>query len=239
MRKNLDDVVYDYEWYRSLLRMLDEAGYTFHSFAQPPENSVVYLRHDVDWSPKKALRMAKIEAEIGISSTYFFLVTASFYNALSAPNRQVIRKISSLGHEIGLHFAVREYFDDDPGTEQLRERIRADQSVLKTILDDVTQVVAFHNPPEWVLNRCFEGFTSTYEPRFFEDITYTSDSLQRWREEPPFVDHDRLPSEVQILVHPTLWGEQQLDARKQIQAAQQDIIHQTDEEMEMASRLDW
>ncbi len=38
------------------------------------------LRHDVDFSVDRALELAKIENNYGISSTYFFLLHSDFYN---------------------------------------------------------------------------------------------------------------------------------------------------------------
>lgn len=239
MSADFDDLAYDYEWYQNLLATFKQAGYEFRSFEEHSQKKVVYLRHDVDFSPQKALTMAEIESEMDISSTYFFLVTASFYNALSAPNRRIIQKISDLGHEIGLHFAVQEYFDNEPESRLLRERIQADKKVLETVIDDVSNVVAFHNPPEWALGRRFEGLKSTYEPKFFEAIAYRSDSLQRWRENPPLKSQNPLPDQIQILIHPSLWGHDDQSATDQIKAAQNELIQQTDDEMDAFSRLDW
>jgi hypothetical protein len=56
------------------------------------------VRHDVDDLPMKALKMAEVENAMGIRSSYFFRDVRSTFK----PN--IIKQISSLGHEIGLHY---------------------------------------------------------------------------------------------------------------------------------------
>lgn len=59
---------------------------------------IVILRHDVDRRPHNALRMAAVEAAVGIRSTYYFRAkTHTLKPAL-------ILKIAQLGHEIGYHY---------------------------------------------------------------------------------------------------------------------------------------
>lgn len=239
MPVDFDPVVYEYDWYETFLKRFRDAGYEFRTFDEPTDDGGVFLRHDVDWFPAKAARMAKLEANLGISSTYFILITSPFYNALTPTNREHIREIASLGHRIGLHFDLTCYFEGIPDENRLADRIRTDTTVLETIVDDVDDVVAFHNPPEWVLSRRFEDITSTYEPRFFDEISYTSDSLQRWCESPPFDAESSLPSTVQILTHPTLWGDEHRNSVEQIRTARDDLLDQFDEEMESTSPVEW
>jgi len=56
------------------------------------------IKHDVDQKPRRSLRIAQVEASVGISSTYYFRTTAGSYD------EQVIRQIVSLGHTIGYHY---------------------------------------------------------------------------------------------------------------------------------------
>ena len=69
------------------------------------------------------------------------------------------------------------------------------------------RVVSFHNPPGAVLRREFRGFYSTYQPKFFGDIKYLSDSNRRWREGPPeqWLDPARAPR-LSVLLHPVIWA---------------------------------
>lgn len=57
----------------------------------------IVLRHDVDRRPKNALRMAEIEHEMGIQSTYYFRVPF---------DRNIVSAIAMMSHEIGYHYEV-------------------------------------------------------------------------------------------------------------------------------------
>lgn len=89
--------------YHKLLEELLAAGYRLHPirdyFRSPPEPPVVYLRHDVDRIPSRAVDMAKLEAALGVCSTYYFRCD----RRMCFPER-VMREIAGLGHEIGFHY---------------------------------------------------------------------------------------------------------------------------------------
>jgi predicted DNA-binding transcriptional regulator len=63
-----------------------------------PSGGFVILRHDVDRMPGNALRMAELERELGITSTYYFRYTRGAFN------RGIIKVISDMGHEVGYHY---------------------------------------------------------------------------------------------------------------------------------------
>lgn len=62
-----------------------------------PDNFVL-MRHDVDVSAKNALKIARIEEEFGICSTYYFRTTKKTF----VP--EIIQDIEKMGHEIGYHY---------------------------------------------------------------------------------------------------------------------------------------
>jgi len=62
-----------------------------------PNNNFVILRHDVDRSPKNALKMAEVERELGVRSTYYFRYPYTF-------KPDIIKRINKLGHEVGYHY---------------------------------------------------------------------------------------------------------------------------------------
>lgn len=72
--------------YSQLLVALKNSGMQFN------------IRHDVDLKPENSLRIAKIEAELGVRTTYYFRMVPESYN------EDIILEISSLGHEIGYHY---------------------------------------------------------------------------------------------------------------------------------------
>ncbi|WP_129116682.1 hypothetical protein [Halegenticoccus tardaugens] len=196
---------FTFERYGALLDSLTAADRSFTGYERSLLDGEVILRHDVDWSPEKARRMAEIEAERDVTATYFVLVTSPFYNVHFGEIRDCLAEIESLGHTVALHFSTHQYWDGEPADVELRRRIREEQSVLDTVTESMGSAISFHIPPSWTLDRSFEGVTSAYEPRFFSEIEYLGDSGQRWRTEHPFADG--IPSQAQILTHPGLWGE--------------------------------
>ena len=194
---------YTFEEYEQLLVSLLEDGYTFTDFTSLEPNEIV-LRHDVDLSPMRALEMARLEASLGVQSTYCVLLTTPAYNLLEVDHVNALNEIVALGHDIALHFDTHHYWSDRPALDELRSRVRAECDVISQLVGDEVDVVSFHRPPSWVLDVDFDGFVNTYGPPFFSETTYVSDSSQKWRGEPPFPD-DR-PEHLQLLVHPGLWG---------------------------------
>ena len=56
--------------------------YRFKTFDEPCEQPHVLWCHDIDYSVHRAMRLAEIEAEEGVTATYFFLLHSPFYNLL-------------------------------------------------------------------------------------------------------------------------------------------------------------
>jgi hypothetical protein len=70
----------------------------YMTMPNPPQKCIV-LRHDIDRNFGNALRMAELEPELGIQSTYYFRVPYTF-------KPDIIRKIQALGHEVSYHYEV-------------------------------------------------------------------------------------------------------------------------------------
>ena len=62
-------------------------------------NKLVVLRHDIDRKPMNALKMAELEHDLGIQSTYYFRFPYTF-------KPEIIGRIHDLGHEVGYHYEV-------------------------------------------------------------------------------------------------------------------------------------
>lgn len=200
-------VEFTYDWYQDFLNRVEGAGYAFRRFSDDVGRGDVVLRHDVDLSLGDALTMAKLEADRGVTATYCVLLTSALYNPLEREQRERIREIASLGHEIALHFSTHEYWDvdDQPDDVALLERVEEERAVLGSLVPAATETVSFHSPPLWVLNRDLDGVRSTYAPEYFDEMTYVADSGQRWRGAPP--DLDEFGASAQVLTHPGLWSE--------------------------------
>jgi hypothetical protein len=92
------------EAFRSLIKVMQDAGYVFLSIGEWLRNGgnasdhKVILRHDVDKKPENALSTAQLEHAAGIKGTYYFRITEESYN------ERIIKDIGSMGHEIGYHY---------------------------------------------------------------------------------------------------------------------------------------
>ena len=88
--------------YQALISTLKESGYRFVTFSEYLQNKlegyVIIMRHDVDEQAHNALKMAKVENELGIKATYFFRI------AKQSNKPDIIRQIVAMGHEIGYHY---------------------------------------------------------------------------------------------------------------------------------------
>lgn len=179
----------------------------FHDFlpGSPalPERYIV-LRHDIDFAPVHSLEMAELEHEAGVASTFFVLVDGQFYNPLQKDVIQQLRRIHSLGHEIGLHFAVSSAVDSDVGRE-----VAFRLELLSAIAGVTVRSFSQHDPVN-------AGFASVALPdghrplvdasRVIHDnnLLYVSDSAMMWRRYTfdTALDQDR---NLCLLAHPHSW----------------------------------
>ena len=67
----------------------------------------LYIRHDVDLRPEYALRVAEVEAEMGMRATYYF---RSMHFGSHA---ETIKAIAALGHRAGYHYECLTATDGD------------------------------------------------------------------------------------------------------------------------------
>jgi hypothetical protein len=227
-------VEFTYDWYRELLTEIVDAEFRDRSFADKITKGDVILRHDVDWAPRKAVELARIESEYGLTSTYFFLITSPFYNIHEASVREAIKKIQEMGHRIGLHFSTHQYWESNPGRGTVSEKVSSELSALSSVIPEVDPHVSFHNPPEWIFRESWPDFVSTYEARFFENIEYLADSNQRWRSNQPF--GESFPEKLQILTHPVLWGEQDGFATDRLREERDYHFHRITRHLEKTDR---
>src|SRR5439155_11994798 len=60
----------------------------------------VLWRHDVDFSPQGAVKLAALERDAGVLATYFVSFHSDFYNLLERDVSDCIRRIADLGHDV-------------------------------------------------------------------------------------------------------------------------------------------
>jgi hypothetical protein len=192
--------------YEALLHALKERGYRAVTFEDVnPASRHVILRHDIDLDPARAVPVAEVEAAAGMASIYHVLITTRFYNPVSAESRAIWRRLIALGHRIGLHFDAAAYSADPTGLE----RAAADECrLLELALDAPVTAISFHRPSDALKGReaPIAGRLHTYQPRFFSDIGYCSDSEGRWRFGSP-LEHEAILQgrALQLLTHPIWW----------------------------------
>jgi hypothetical protein len=173
------------------------------------------IRHDIDISPTYALALAKLEASLDIRATFTILLTGEFYSPFEASTRDVLREISSLGHDIGLHFDSA--WHQINSEEQLEEAIQWETETLNRLLrlndDQQVQMFSFHNTTPFTMS-CkqshYAGLRNAYAGLLQDNLQYISDSNGYWI----YRSWDKLLNEghnrIQVLTHPVWW--RQIDA---------------------------
>ncbi len=198
--------------YRQLIQMA-KSQYRFIRYEDWQQDSsgwAVLWRHDVDFSPENALKMAVIEQEEGVTATYFILLHSMFYNAFSMDIVQIIQEIIQRGHSIGLHFDPTVFQISDE--ETLSHYLTVEKNWLETMFNVPISAFSFHMTNAFT-NSCrnftYAGLINTYATEFQQpNVGYCSDSNGYWRfdrlqEVLQKAEHSRL----QVLTHPVWWSE--------------------------------
>lgn len=194
---------------RSMYSLSIKNGYKSIFFGEEAtvKEPFILWRHDVDIEWQAVQRMARIEYEEGINSTYFLMLNSWFYNLFSNEARETINILKECGHNIGLHCDLEVQRDEKVNDNLVNNKVEKDFLIIDNAYPDVFErVVSFHNPPKDVINREFSGFYSTYAPKFFNEIKYLSDSNRNWREGRPENWYNTVNNpKLSILLHPIIW----------------------------------
>jgi hypothetical protein len=194
--------------YTELLQHLGKT-YNIIPLCAAPQKDVPYLvlRHDVDFSLSAALRMARLEQELGIRSTYFVLFSDRLYNLHEGGNVQIIRRISGLGHEVGLHYDPSEY--QSYGVD-LKQTLKTEIELLEHWLGKRVWCIARHGP--WVRDpfTAIKGYVNANDPRMRGDL-FVHDSCRAWNTfEGLLTLLTNPPKRVQLLTHPENWRDEKI-----------------------------
>ncbi len=198
---------FTYTSYLNLLKKLKSHGYEiadYHNWMK--KRRCVILRHDIDFSIDRAVKMAEFEAENGIFSTYFVIVTSGFYNIHSRDCREKLREICRMGHEAGVHYDETAYMTADP--QEIVKNILYEGRILSDILGHQVNTVSMHRPGREILemNLDVPGFVNSYSDTFFHKFKYVSDSGRKWREPvEKYIEHTAY-ERLHILTH-AFWYE--------------------------------
>ena len=212
--------MFSYAEYRNIITLVKQ-NLPIMDFSEVSEeiNSFCVLRHDIEFSIDRALKMARIEHDdLGIHSTYTVQLRNNTYNALSQKNIEAIGEIEEMGHYIGLHQNPPSDIPDD----HLVDYIMKDIETLEHYYGFEVDRYAFHrygsNPgilEKYVevpdkINCYAEDFFHYFSGEKPEDLRvhYLADSNHDWKYGHPFnVDYWDLPQKMQLLTHPYSWTE--------------------------------
>ena len=177
----------------------------------PDDKEFIVLRHDIEFDIEKARQIAEIEADLGVQSTFLVQIGSGAYNAFSDENLARLRRIASLGHDVGLHYRQQ---SDDFLAEEIK--IKLELKALEYMLPQAEWVFGCHRPkPETAYHRYHvDGAINTYsEPFFYRTdnpravpTRYISDSKWRWNYGEPIYQTFRDVPRIQLLTHPFQWS---------------------------------
>jgi hypothetical protein len=192
-------MTYSLDSYRDLIRGALGAGFSPTAFgADSKADRVLMLRHDIDYSLEMAVTLARVNAELGVTGTFFILLRGHAYNPLSATSMERVNELVLLGQRLGLHVSG-----------QKDDHIRADFEYLSSQVP-LDPVFSWHNPTPQVLEtyrdqEVVEGLTNVYSTRFLDDALYCSDSnFGRTFDEMSEALNGKRPK-VHLLLHPINW----------------------------------
>jgi len=193
---------FSHRHYQEVLKnaMKTHSFYTFKDFPKMPDKCYILLRHDVDMQLEKALQMAEVDYDLGVSSTFFFRIHGP-YNIFQ--KRALIKRIVCLGHEVGFHYEPVFYLKHKLEPDTMLEEIK----LFKKRLNIEVKSVAAHLPfiAPFHVNLAGTGYLDVYSSPFFKEIKYISDSDKVWREG-CMCKWIELQPKLQILVHPEWWN---------------------------------
>lgn len=196
--------------YRLLLRQACRrfSPCSFVNFSTERNGQAIW-RHDIDFSVHESVAMAEIEAEEGVSATYFFLLHSECYNLIERETTARAREIVGHGHRAGLHLDTRYWpirSEEDFVAVLARERV-----LLQDVLQAEVKAFAFHIPGDDARRfdeLVYDGMVNAYARVIMSHLAYCSDSNGYWRfRSLAEVLADPTVENVQAVIHPEYWTE--------------------------------
>lgn len=196
--KNLpNQKIYNFTNYKRIINFIKANKYKFSRFDENLSGNKIYLRHDIDLSPKYLSNFLNFYDEKKISANIFFMVNAKTYNLLEKKNINFINKIAKK-HCVGLHIDLGEIKQKD-----IINKIKFFKKYLK-----ITNVISFHRPRKYQLNSGVnkKKFINAYDKKFFNKKFYVSDSGQKKKFHEKLLNLVSNKSNfIQLLIHPVWW----------------------------------
>lgn len=209
---------FTFDNYKRLIQQAKVKGFHFilHKDEYVADRKDVIWRHDVEFEPDYALKMAQIEHEEGVEATYFFQLHSPYYNVMDPHYREVFHQIKDMGHCVGLHFDSAYW--GITSENQLNDYITIDKEYLEKNMSVEIDTFSFHNTTPFTQS-CLEyrygGLINVYSSFFKEHYNYCGDSLGYWRfDRLENVLNDDNVRHLQVLTHDANWNENVLSPRK-------------------------
>ena len=198
--------------YRHCLQLARQ-NYRFVRFPDyRAEGRVCLWRHDIDTSPHRGLRLAQIEAEEGVVSTFFVLLHSDRYHPLEKDVYDRLKAILALGHDLGLHFDPQFYGERIQSAADLEHFLALERHLLEETFQTEIRSFSFHNPS--VNNslrfdqETLAGMVNAYGAELQSQYDYCSDSFCYWRYRRLVEVLEQAAAEkIHILTHPVCWTE--------------------------------
>lgn len=163
----------------------------------------VLMRHDVEFSLPSALRIAELDHEAGVRST-FFLLFSSDYNIFEPESAAIVQRLLDLGHDLGLHYDLQAY--EATGRNPV-EIARRQIELMEAYWDTQVSAASCHLAMRAGRTLELPGVIDAYDPLYVDEIKYVSDSTQAWREGVVTSLLDR-HDKVHLLMHEYYWSEE-------------------------------
>lgn len=205
--------------YRRLV-ILAKEKYKFRSYYNfiDGEKFIIW-RHDVDFSPHSARKLAQIEYEEEIKSTYFILFHSEFYNLLEKEVTNCFNDIIALGHDIGLHFDPSYY--DLKKQDQIDGYLTFEKNYLEKLFNVEIKSFSFHitNPLAIECTKFdYGGLINATSDFFRHKVEYCSDSNGYWRFRrlEDILQKKNDNKSLQVLTHPEMWQDSIMSPKERV-----------------------
>lgn len=208
------------ENYEKMVKLAIENGFQFIDYKDEfiANRKDILWRHDVEFSPDVALKMAEIESEYGVHSTFFFQLHSEYYNIIEKYFTEILNKIKDLGHNIGLHFDAHYY---NVFTEiELEKFIIQDKNYFEQVFNVKLEAFSFHNTNQFILScekERYGGLINVYSEFYKTQYNYCADSTGYWRFDVlEDILKDPIIKHLQVLTHDAMWSEKILSPRQRV-----------------------
>jgi len=192
--------------YKELLKVIKENDIDVvkvKDWIEKPQRSGLIIRHDVDRLPGNALKMAKLESQYGIFTTYYFRILNHTFKPA------IIKKIQEMGHEVGYHYEdlslAKGNYEEARRLFALNlNRFKEIGVVVKTVAMHGRPFSKYDNKDFWIKNNLAD-YNLTGEAFLsidYRSIFYFTDTGRSWSEKSTNL-RDKVKTQKEFEIHQT------------------------------------